>query len=180
MNDNSIGDIEIKINRLLDGELDQSERESLQRRLLRDPEAHAMLRDYGSLDDQCRDAIGAALDQKPTERTGAGKMWAFTISVAAAAAAIVLGVALWPVFTERPDVPGVIAVDGSDLKLPTIPVVELVADRFDPTPSSNPMLRPVRQVDRVPVGLFDAESGQLKIILVDHEQEQREVAWLDL
>ncbi|MCP4376030.1 MAG: hypothetical protein GY794_07645, partial [bacterium] len=63
MNDNSIGDIEIKINRLLDGELDQSERESLQRRLLRDPEAHAMLRDYGSLDDQCRDAIGAALDQ---------------------------------------------------------------------------------------------------------------------
>ena len=137
-----------------------------------------MLRACGDLDDQCRDAIGSALATAPAVgRLRLGRSWAFSI---AAAAAIVLGVALWSVFTGRPEVSGSIAGKIDNQTPTTIRGVELAVDRFDPTPLRQPMLRPVRHVDRIPVGLFDAESGQLKIILVDREQEQREPQWVDL
>ena len=178
MSDDSIGDIEIMINRLVDGELSEGERAALERQLLRDPEAHAMLRACGALDDQCRDAIASALATAPAvDRLRLGRSWAFSI---AAAAAVVLGVALWSVFIGLPEVPVDIAGKIDHPMPTTIRGVELAVDRFDPTPLRQPMMRPVRHVDRIPVGLFDAESGQLKIILVDREQEQREPQWLDL
>ena len=179
MSDDSIGDIEITINRLVDGELGEGDREALQRQLLRDPEAHAMLRACEALDDRCRDAIGDALapGSAAAGRSGPGRWWAFA---AAAAAAVVLEVALWSVFLGRPEPPGGIAGKIENPRPTTIRGVELAADRFDPTPPGQMMIRPVRHVDRIPVGLFDAESGQLKIILVDREQEQREPQWLDL
>jgi len=177
MSDDSIGDIEIMINRLVDGELDPAERAVLERQLLRDPEAHAMLRACGDLDDQCRDAIRAALETPAGEQSSPSRSWAFAV---AAAAAIVLGVALWSVFIGLPEVPVDIAGNIDDPMPTTVRGVELAVDRFDPTPPRQPMLRPVRHVDRIPVGLFDAESGQLKIILVDREQEQREPQWVDL
>ena len=181
MSDDSTPDIEIMINRLVDGELAPADRAALQRQLLRDPDAHAMLRAYGALDEQCRDAIGAVLAPVPAMgHSGPGRSWAFAAVGAAAAAAVVLGVVLWLVFIGRPDAPGSIAGNIDNPMPTTIQGVELAADRFDPTPPGQMMIRPVRHIDRIPVGLFDAESGQLKIILVDHEQEQREPQWLDL
>ena len=177
MSDDSIGDIEIMINRLVDGELDEADRETLQRQLLRDPEAHAMLWDYEALDDQCRDAIASALGTaSAVGRSRLGKSWA----LATAAAAVVLGVVLWSVFIGLPEVPVDIAGNSDNPTPTTIRGVELAVDRFDPAPPAQMMIRPVRHVDRIPVGLFDAESGQMRIILVDREQEQREPQWLDL
>ncbi|MDP6546473.1 MAG: hypothetical protein QGH60_21045 [Phycisphaerae bacterium] len=178
MSDDSIGDIEIMINRLVDGELDPIERQALERQLLRDPEAHAMLRACGALDDQCRDAIASALAPAPAAgQSRRGRSWAFA---AAAAAAVVLGVVSWSIFIPRPEPSGGIAGNIDNPTPTTMRNVKLVVDRFDPAPPEQMMIRPVRHVDRIPVGLFDAESGQLKIILVDREQEQRESQWLDL
>ncbi|MBL7220207.1 MAG: hypothetical protein ISS69_08840 [Phycisphaerae bacterium] len=178
MSDDSIGDIEIMINRMVDGELSEGERAVLQRRLLRDPDAHAMLRACGDLDDQCRDAIRSVLETPAGDQSAPSRSWA--LAAATVAAAVVLGVALWSVFIGRTEVPVDIAGNIDNPMPTTIRGVELAVDRFDPTPPRQPMLRPVRHVDRIPVGLFDAESGQLKIILVDREQEQREPQWLDL
>jgi len=178
MNDDSISDIEIAINRLLDGELDPTERAEMQRQLLRNPDAHAMLRACGDLDDRCRDAIASALAPgSDGARSAPGGSWAVA---GAAAAAVVLGVVLWSVFINRPAVPGHIAGKIDNPTPATIRGIELAVDRFDPAPPGQVITRPVRHVDRIPVGLFDAESGQVKIILVDHEQERPEVQWLDL
>jgi len=178
MSDDSVPDIEITINRLVDGELNPGDREALQRQLLRDPDAHAMLRACEALDDQCRDAIASALrTASAVGRSRLSRSWALA---AAAVAAVVLGVVLWSAFIGRPERTGDIAGKIDNPTPTTIRGVELVADRFVPTPPGQMMIRPVRHLDRIPVGLFDAESGQLKIILVDHEQEQREPQWLDL
>jgi len=178
MSDDSIGNIEIMINRLVDGELEPDEQATLERQLLRDPDAHAMLRDCEALDDRCRDAIALALGTaSAVGRSRLGRSWALA---ATAAAAVVLGVVLWSIFIGLPEVPVDIAGNSDNPTPTTIRGVELVADRFDPAPPAQMMIRPVRHVDRIPVGLFDAESGQMRIILVDREQEQREPQWLDL
>jgi len=186
MNDDSNPDLEAKINRLLDGELDAADSDEMQRRLLRDPAAHAMLRAYKTLDRQCRDAMETVLtpkrsDAPPGEHEGG--RWGIWAAAAAVAAAVVLGVALWAVFYGPPAGPGPARdiANNTDNTLPaTSRPVEFVRDRFDPMLPSEAALRPVRHVDRFPVGLFDANSGQLRVFLVDHEQEQREPQWLDL
>jgi len=186
MNEDSKSDLEIKINRLLDGELDEAGVEEMQRRLLRDPEAHAMLRACRELDGECRDAMETVLgpDRADTPMAvQAGGRLGIWASAAAAAAAVVLGVALWSIFTsssERPGPAGDIARITDNTIPPTSRPVEFVTDRFDPTPPAEAAIRPVRHVDRFPVGVFDAESGQLRVFLVDHEQEQRGAQWLDL
>ncbi|MDP6635495.1 MAG: hypothetical protein QGG42_11385 [Phycisphaerae bacterium] len=182
MKNDSIGDIEIMINRMVDGELTPDKRAALERQLLRDPEAHAMLRDYEALDSECRDAIGSALAPPAVnaEQSESNRSWAWAISASAAAAAVVLGVVLWSTIIERPDESGGIAGEIRTPAPTTADRIELVTDRFDPTPPAPIMIRPVRSVDRIPVGLYDAETGQMKIILVDREQEQREPQWLDL
>jgi len=185
-NENSESDLEIKINRLLDGELDDAGAEEMQRRLLRDPDAHAMLRDFKAMDDQCRDAMAAALTpgraDAPADGPTSGRftVWA---AVSAAAAAVVLGIALWAIFgpgRQGPGPAGNIADATDNTNPPTSRPVELVTDRFDPVPPAEALFRPVRHVDRVPIGVFDAESGQLRVFLVDYEQEQHKAQWRDL
>jgi hypothetical protein len=181
MNDNPIPDIEIMINRMIDGQLAPDEQAAVERQLIRDPSAHAMLRDCEALNDRCRDAIGAALagpvaDHRQTTRSWGAAIFATT----AAAAIIVLGIVFWSSFVERPDSPGEIAGKIDNRTPTTVRGVELAVDRFDPAPPRRVMTRPVRQVDRIPVALYDAESGQMRIILVDREQEQQEPQWLDL
>ena len=66
MNDDSISDIEIAINRLLDGELDPTERAEMQRQLLRDPDAHA--HPHTNLNVQPN--IASDLDAHPGATTG--------------------------------------------------------------------------------------------------------------
>jgi hypothetical protein len=137
-----------------------------------------MLRACTALDDRCRDAIASALGTGPAvvrSRLGGSWLWA----VASVAAAVVLGVVLWSAFTVPPDVPGRIVMNTDDPVPTTMRGVELAVDRYVPEPPPQ-MIRPVRHVERIPVGLFDAESGQLRIIFVDRQQEQRRPEWLDL
>jgi len=182
MNDESRVDLEVKIARLLDGELSADERAELERELLLDPAAHAMLRDATALDEQCRDALDAVLaggvaPARPTWR-------ALPAVGAAAAAAAVLAVVLWSAFHDRPgravpDPAPEVAVDPHPPTPGTARTVKLVSDEFDPAP---PAARgtPVRRVDRFPVGLFDAESGRFRVIQVERERTQIQQAWLDL
>ncbi len=182
MSDDSIPDIEIMINRLIDGELSPSEAAALDRRLLRDPEAHAMLRDYRAMDDECRDVIGAALAPTPVaDSSEPNRTWGVAVLALAAAAAVVVGVVLWSAFAPPPQAPRpILAGDIVDQSPTTARSAELAIDRFDPTPVRHIMTNPVRRVDRIPVGLYDAESRQMRIILVDREQEQPEPQWQDL
>jgi len=184
MNDESRVDLEVNITRLLDGELAPHERAELERDMLRQPAAHDMLRAAAALDEQCRDALGAALDAArglpalPNRRP-------LRAVAALAAAAAVLGIVLWSVFHERggpigpaPE-PGFVANPNPPSPV-TAPTVELVADEYDPTPPPAGRVTPVRRVDRIPVGLFDAESGRFRVIQVEREQTQIQHAWLDL
>ena len=181
MNDDSNADLEVKINRLLDDELSQADRAELERQLLRDPAAHAMLRTCTALDEQCRDALDAALGRPATAAVRqAGRrraLWA----ASAAAAAVLLVAVLWSAFPARPP--------GPDRDVATIPenpaptsarTVELMLDRFDPAPPAGMSARPVRNVDRFPVGVFDAEAGQLRIFHVDREHNRIQPVWDDL
>jgi len=182
MSEHQIEDIEILINRLIDNRLDPDQQAELEKRLLRDPEAHAMLRASQSLDDECRDAIEAALATKRRAKTAplARRAWGAAI-MAATAAAIVVGIAVWAALTPDPGAPSG-PISGGEIQPgpTTMQSAELAVDRFDPTPVGHMMTNPVRRVDRIPVGLYDAESGQMRIILVDREQEQPEPQWLDL
>lgn len=186
MNDESRVDLEVKITRLLDGELSSDERAELERELLLDPAAHAMLRDATALDERCRDALDAALAGGGGATVLARRRALRTVgAVAAAAAAAVLAVVLWSVFHDRPGpaVPGPapeVAVDPHPPTPTTGRTVELVSDEFDPTPPPAARVTPVRRVDRFPVGLFDAESGQFRVIQVERERTQIQPAWLDL
>lgn len=183
MSDDSHADLEVKINRLLDGELSQADRAELERQLLRDPAAHAMLRTCTALDEQCRDALDAALGQPiPTAARQAGRrraLWA----ASAAAAAVLLAAVLWSVFSgpspspePGPDVANI--PDNPDPS--SLPTIELMLDQFDPDPPSGRPVRPVRRVDRFPVGVFDAEAGQLRIFHVDREHSRIQPVWDDL
>ncbi|MBT3200597.1 MAG: hypothetical protein HN350_11845 [Phycisphaerales bacterium] len=181
MNNDSIPDIEIMINRMVDDELTSDQRACVERELIRDPSANAMLRDYETLDDQCRDAIAATLStEPPAERREPIRSWTLVSIASAVAAAVVLGVVLWPVFTERPNNFRTIVDAANTPAHPALRKVKLAVDQFDPAPLQPAMTNPVRNTDRVPVGLYDAESGQMKIILVDHQQEQQEFRWEDL
>ncbi len=180
MNDDSHADLEVKITRLLDGELPADERSELEREVLRAPEAHALLRDTRAVDELCR----AALDEALAPRRAAAPSrwrWAWPAAVAAAAAVAIVAVVLSSAFQDRPDTP-----PREIAKTPPTPpssapaTVELVADEFDPAPPPETFVRPVRRVDRIPVGLFDAESGQFRVIQVDREQTQMQPVWLDL
>jgi hypothetical protein len=182
MSEHQTEDIEILINRLIDNRLDPDQQAALEKQLLRDPEAHAMLRASQSLDDECRDAIEASLTTKTRAETDppAGRAWPLAI-IAAAAAVIVIGIAVWAAITPDPGASSGPIAGGEIQPGPTtMQSAELAVDRFDPTPVRHMMTNPVRRVDRIPVGLYDAESGQMRIILVDREQEQPEPQWLDL
>jgi len=178
-NDESHDEIEVKINRLLDGELAGAERAELERELLCNPDAHAMLRDYTALDEQVREAMDAALAPSPSQAPPARRaLWPAV--AAAVAAAAVLAVVLWSTFQHRPGPPDRNIVKTPDNPAPTTAAVELITDQFVPTPPAETFVRPVRRVDRFPVGLFDAESGQFRVIQVDREQTRMQPVWLDL
>lgn len=178
MNDESHAQLEVKVNRLLDGELPRDERTELERQLLRNPDAQAMLRDYKAADERCRDAIDRALASRRGDPSDGRSLW--WPAAAAAAAAAVLGVVLWSAFQSTPDGPARHVVKKQQDPVPRPPAaVELTTDQFDPTPAAAPATG-VRRVDRFPVGLFDAKSGQFRIIQVDREQTQTQPVWLDL
>ena len=178
MNDDSHAELEVKINRLLDGELPRAERAELELELLRNPDAHAMLRDYTAVDERCRGAIDAALAPRQVKAMpGRRLLW----PAAAAAAAAVLAIVLWSTFQGPPDQPArEVAKRRQDPAPTTATSVELITDQFDPTPPAETFVTPVRRVDRFPVGLFDAESGQFRIIQVDREQTRMQPVWQDL
>jgi len=180
MSDYQNEDIEILINRLIDGRLDPDQQAALEKRLLRDPEAHAMMRASRALDEECRLAIGATLDSKPqTAEPSTGRTWTIAIALAAAAS-IAIGVVLWTAIAPRPHGEPPLAGQTPDPGPTAMQPAELAIDRFDPTPVRHTITNPVRRVDRIPVGLYDAESGQMRIILVDREQQKPEPQWLDL
>jgi len=180
MNEDPISDIEIMINRMIDGELDPDQQTALEKRLLRDPQAHAMLRELRSTDDECRNAIGAALAAKPQTAAHPNGAWRAAIVAAAVAAAIVVAVVLWAALAPDPN-PSRMIADGAGRQAPTtVHSAELAVDRFDPTPPRQVITRPVRRIDRIPVGLYDPESGQMRIILIDRQQEHTDPQWLDL
>jgi len=178
MNDESHDEIEAQITRLLDGELAEAERTELERQLLCDPEAHAMLREVRALDEQVRAALAAALAPRRAEGSPGRRMsWP---AVAAVAAAVVLAGVLWATLRPGPDRPGPHVAKAPDGLKPTTAAVEMATDQFIPAPRGQRFLRPVRRIDRFPVGLFDAESGQFRIIDIDREQTQTQPVWLDL
>ena len=179
MNDESHDEIELKISRLLDGELPGPDRAELERELLCNPAAHAMLRDYTALDERVREAMDTALAPRQVDAPPARRaLW--PAAAAAAAAAAVLAVVLWSTFKPRPDGPAPYVAKTSGNPKPTTAAVEMITDQFDPTPAAETFVTPVRRVDRFPVGLFDAESGQFRIIQVDREQTRMQRVWLDL
>ena len=67
-------DLERRIVRRIDGELDRAGRERLSRELLRDPEAHRLMDEYAAADRAAGEALAAALGSE-AEGAGAREQW---------------------------------------------------------------------------------------------------------
>ncbi|MFB3893732.1 MAG: hypothetical protein ACE15C_17095 [Phycisphaerae bacterium] len=107
-------ELERRIVRRIDGELNRFEEAALERDLLRDPDARRLMEQYAWADRQAADALTALLDQASDHRqdavrpaASAGMHWRRGLAWAAAvAAAVVLAAVIWDRMTpsDRPEV----------------------------------------------------------------------------
>ncbi len=166
--------LEERIIRLIDGELGEAEAAGLQRELLRNPAAARLKLEY----EQQNEAVKLAMEAALTAPNGAGSTvtgrptitllrWA----TAAAAAAIVLGGALWIAWptnetTPGPGGDGAVASGGSGSRVEQ----PAALDTFQPPAEPDVPLRRVRHVDRFYVDFYDEQRNELRRVPFEREQ----------
>jgi anti-sigma factor RsiW len=178
--------LERLINRQIDDELSDAERAELDRELLKDPSARQMLMDYRRLDEMSQDALRAelrlaAIGQRPTgsvaRRPRWERLWPRMAMVAAAAVLIfallpprTLDEPARPVRHARPTTGRLMPTGASAAPMDVMLRPQQVAFPERPMTEGWPTQR-ARQRTVTVFGIYDAQSGEVLLLQLDHQQD---------
>lgn len=185
--------LERQIVRLLDGQLGPVQRADLEKRLIREPEANALLQEYEHQDRELREALTAAWN--PSVRTDAAELVAPDADVparamlgrrawwaGAAAAIVLLGAGAWlawrnagPQAATEPPPPLVATPPREDTSAVDPSAADVVLPGAPATPG-----RRVRRVDRFYIDVFDDETREFRRFHIDREQIRNEPTYVGL